>query len=233
MKGNLSEKISAESHGFSPGCRRPSESDVSANEIRRNATPYLVSRLDHIVSTESRNSNRNSDYALVVPAAMCTGMATTPISGERVLSLRFMATFDHFASSISRLVCLEVVEALRPARRQWAIVAVMGIESVIDVSRKAARTVKPRASSKKDPANEPIRSIVAVRSTVIWSIVEVPVRTHGSRSDVYVNGNLSLRHRCRAQKASYENCESNRADFEHDPPSFVESFPLGRSEGAA
>ena len=129
---------------------------------------------------------------------MSTSMATSPISGERVLSLPFMASVAYVASPISRLVCLEVVEALRPALRQRSSVTVMRIKPVIDMSVKAATAVKPGACSNKHPANKPIRPVVAVRSTAIWGIVEVAVRTHGSRSDVYANGNLSLRHRCRA-----------------------------------
>jgi hypothetical protein len=125
-------------------------------------------------------------------------MATSPISGERVLSLPFMASVTDVASPISRLVCLEVVEALRPALRQRSSVTVMRIKPVIDMSVKVAMAVKPRTCSKKHPANKPIRPVVAVRSTVIWGIVEISVRTHWSWSDVYANSNLSLRHRCRA-----------------------------------
>jgi len=154
---------------------------------------------------------------------MSSSMATSPISGERVLSLSFMAGVTYVASPISRLVCLEVVEALRPALRQWSNVTVMRIKPVVDMSVKAAMAVKPGACSNKHPAKKPIRPVVTVRGTVIWGIVEVAVRTHGSRSDVYANGNLSLCHRCRAKKASYENCKSKRTDFEHD-------FSLIRSE---
>jgi hypothetical protein len=124
-------------------------------------------------------------------------MATTPISGERVLSLAFMASFPYVASPISRLVSPEVVEALRPALRHRSSVTVMRIKTVIDMSVKAVTAVKPRACSNKQPASKPIRPVVAVRSTVIGLIVEVSVRTHGSHSDVYANGNLSWRHRCR------------------------------------
>jgi hypothetical protein len=125
-------------------------------------------------------------------------MATTAISGQRMFSLRFMAGVAYVASPISRLVSLEVVEALRPALRQRSGVTVMRIKPVIHMSIKAVRAVKPRACSKKHPANKPIRPVVTVRSTVIWGIVEVSVRAHGSRSDVYANRNLSLRHGCRA-----------------------------------
>jgi hypothetical protein len=125
-------------------------------------------------------------------------MATTPISGERVLTPRIMASFAHVASPISRLISLEVVEALRTALRQRPSVTVMRIKPVIDMSVKTVRAVKPRARSKKHPAHKPIRTVVAVRSTVIGGIVEVSVRTYRSWSDVYANCNLSLRHRCSA-----------------------------------
>jgi hypothetical protein len=118
-------------------------------------------------------------------------MSTTPISGKRVLTLRFMASVAYVASPIPRLISLEVVESLRSAIRQRSSVTVMRIKPVIDMSVKAVRAVKPRACSKKHPANKPIRPVVAVRSTVIRGIVEVSVRTPGSRSDVYANLNLS------------------------------------------
>jgi hypothetical protein len=109
-----------------------------------------------------------------------------------------MASVAHVASPISCLVSLEVVEALRPALRHGSSVTVMRIKPVIDMSVKTVRAVKPRTCSKKHAANKPIRPVVAVRSTVIWGIVEVSVRTHGSWSNVYANGNLSWHHRCGA-----------------------------------
>ena len=121
---------------------------------------------------------------------------TTPISGKGVFSLPFMASIAYVASSIPRLVSVEVVEAFRPALRYRSSVTVMRIIAVVDMAEKAARTMKPGASPKKHPANKPIGPIVTVRSTVIRSIVEIPVRTHGSRSDVYVDGDLGSRHRC-------------------------------------
>jgi hypothetical protein len=125
-------------------------------------------------------------------------MRSTPISGERVFSLPFMASVAYVASPIPRFVCLEVVEALRPALRQRSTVTVMRIKAVVDMAEKAVRAMKPGASSKKHPVNKPIGPIIAVSSTVIWGIVEVPVRAHGSRSDVYADGNLGWRYRCTA-----------------------------------
>jgi hypothetical protein len=123
-------------------------------------------------------------------------MPTTPISGEGVFTLRFMASFAYVASPIPRLVSLEVVEALGSALRQRSSVTVMRIKAIVDMAVKAVRAVKPGASSKKHPANKPIGPIVAVRSTVIGGIVEISVRTYGSHSDIYADGNLGLRHRC-------------------------------------
>jgi uncharacterized membrane protein len=109
-----------------------------------------------------------------------------------------MASVAYVASPISRFVGLEVVEALRPALRHWSSITVMRIKSVIDMSVKAVRAVKPRACSEKHPPNKPIWPVVAVRSTVIGGIVEVSVRANGRRSDVNANRNLRLRRRCRA-----------------------------------
>jgi hypothetical protein len=125
-------------------------------------------------------------------------MPTTPISGEGVFRLSVMACFAYVASPIARLVCLEMVEALRPTLRHWSSVTVMRIIAVVDMAIKAARAVKPGASSNKHPSSKPIRPIIAIGRTIIRGVVEVPVRTHGSHSDVYADGNLGWRHTCTA-----------------------------------
>jgi len=128
---------------------------------------------------------------------MSASMATAVISGERVLRPAFMVGLAHVAVPIARLISVEMVKALRPTLRQRSSVTVMRVKPVVDMSVKTVRAVKPRACSKKHAANKPVRSVVSVRSTVIWGIVEVSVRTHGGGSDVYANRNLSWRHRCR------------------------------------
>lgn len=125
-------------------------------------------------------------------------MRTAPISGERVFSFPFVAGVAYVASPIPSLVCLEVVEALRPAFWQWPSVTVMRIKAVVYVAVKAVPAVKPGASSNKYPAGKPIGPIVSVWSTVIRGIIEIPVRTHGSRSYVYADGHLSSPQRCTA-----------------------------------
>jgi hypothetical protein len=145
----------------------------------------------------------------------------TAKSGKRVFPPRFVASVAYIASPIPRLVTLEVVEALRPALRQRSGVTVMRIKAVVNMAVKAVTAMKPGTSSNKYAANKPVGPIVTVRSTVIRSIVEVPVRTHGCHSDVYADGNLSWRHRYTAQKPSHESCESKRTDFEHDSSFFL------------
>jgi hypothetical protein len=117
------------------------------------------------------------------------------IAWKRVLTRRVMARLAYVASPITRLISLEMVEALGPPSRQRSVVAVMRIEPVIDVPVKAVRAVKPGPCSNKHPADKPIGPVVAVRSTVIRSIVEVSVRTYGSWSDIHSNRNLSWRRR--------------------------------------
>lgn len=129
-------------------------------------------------------------------AAASAVSATTTISGEGVLSLRFMASIAYVASAIPCLVSLEVVEACGAAVWQWSCVTVMRIKAVVDMAIEATMAVEPWASPDKYPASEPIGPIVPVRSAVIRGIVEIPVRTTGSRSDVYANGHLCSRNRC-------------------------------------
>jgi hypothetical protein len=120
-------------------------------------------------------------------------MYTTTISGKGTFSLGIMAGIAYVASSIPRFIPLEVVKALRATLRQRASVTVMRVETVVDMAEKAARAVKPRSSSNKHSPNKPIRPIIAVWSAVVWGIVEVPVRAHWRRPDIYADANLGFR----------------------------------------
>src|SRR5580704_169620 len=146
----------------------------------KNAQPHLVSlgALSHL--------SFRPDRALAMP----TSMPAAPISGQGVFARSVMAGVAYVASPIPRLISMEVIEALRSALRQRSSVTVMRIIAVVDMAVEAVRAVKPRAGSKKQSAYKPIGSVVTVRSAVVRGIVEVPVRAHGSRSDVYADGNL-------------------------------------------
>jgi len=129
---------------------------------------------------------------------MPAAMRTAPISGEGVFARAVMARVAYVASPISRLISMEVIEALRSTLRQRSNVTVMRIKAVVNMAVKAVRPMKPGTSSKKHSAHKPIGTVIAVRSTVIWGVVEIAVRAYGRDSDIYADGNLSSRHRCTA-----------------------------------
>jgi hypothetical protein len=118
-----------------------------------------------------------------------------PVSGQSVFPRPVMARVAHHSSPIPRLIGVEVVEALRPAFRQGSNIAVVRIKAVVNVSDEAVWAMKPGSSSKKYSAHKPIRPVITVRSAIIRGIVEVPVRAHGSHSDVDADSNLGWRRR--------------------------------------
>ena len=58
----------------------------------------------------------------------------------------------YVALAIMRLVCLEVVELLCPARGQRSMVPVVRIVAIVDMAIKAVRTVEPGTGSNEHPA---------------------------------------------------------------------------------
>ncbi len=68
-------------------------------------------------------------------------------SGEGVFCGPIVARVAYVAFPVPRLVGVEVVELLRPALRHRSSVTVTRIITVVDVAVKAARAVKPWASS--------------------------------------------------------------------------------------
>jgi len=63
-------------------------------------------------------------------------------------------------------------------RRVRPMVALAIVEMVIDVSVEVIRPMKPRSCADEDPAREPLRAIVAVRSAVVRRNLVIPVRAH-------------------------------------------------------
>jgi hypothetical protein len=140
------------------------------------------------------------------------------ISGKGVFTARFMAGVAYMASSIPRLIPVEVVERLRTALRHRSTVTLARVVAVVDVAVKAVRAVKPGAGSKKHPAIKPIGPIVAIGSTVIWLIVEVPIGAHRRHSDA--DANLRWPKRRTAQQCNCQNRESKDFSVEHSFSSF-------------
>jgi hypothetical protein len=79
---------------------------------------------------------------------------------------------------------VEVIEGLVSTVRMWTSVAVMWIETVIDVAVKVARTVEPRAGSDEHAAVEPLGPIISIWGTVVRGEVIVAIRTLRLWSDI-------------------------------------------------
>jgi hypothetical protein len=71
----------------------------------------------------------------------------------------------------------------------WALVAVIGMETVVHMAAELVMTVKPRAGADEDAASKPLRTVVTGRGTSIRSNVIVTVRAYGLYS--HADGNLS------------------------------------------
>jgi hypothetical protein len=132
---------------------------------------------------------------------------TAPISREGMLFARIVTRGTYVTLSIPRLVAMEVVEGLLPAARQRPVITVMRVEPVIDMPEEPVRTVEPGSRSDKHSANKPVRPVIAVRSAIVWSIVEVPVGAYGGWPYVYANGNLRRARLRTHQQGSSENRE--------------------------
>src|SRR5580698_5504208 len=91
------------------------------------------------------------------------------------------------ALRVPRLVCMEVVERLLPTCRRRAAISTARIVAVVHVAVKIAMSVKPGACADKRPAIEPIRPVISVGSTAIWSVVIVAIRAYRLNSDIDTN----------------------------------------------
>jgi hypothetical protein len=135
------------------------------------------------------------------------------ISREGVLMAGIMTGVAYVALSISRLVSVEVIEPLLPTSRQRSMVTVTGIKAVVDVAVKTMRAMKPRTGSEKYTADKPIGAIVAVRSAVIRSVIEVPIGADRSHSNA--NGDLGWRLGCTGYEGNGQNCERENFNAGH------------------
>jgi hypothetical protein len=121
---------------------------------------------------------------LVVTASVA---ATAAVSGKGVFPAALVRSLAYVAAAIACLIGRKMVEALRAALRKRAVVAIMGIEPVVDVTVKAGMAVEPGTRAYEDAAYKPIRAVVAVGRAVIRRIVEISVGAHGSYADVDAN----------------------------------------------
>jgi hypothetical protein len=71
-----------------------------------------------------------------------------------------------------------VLRWMLAARRHGPVIAFAIVEMMIDVSVEMLRPVEPGSRADENTAREPLRAIVAVRSTVVRGGFVIPVRTN-------------------------------------------------------
>jgi hypothetical protein len=86
---------------------------------------------------------------------------------------------------------------------KWALIAVFRMEMIIYMTMKVAGTVKPRTRANEHASIEPLRTVVAGRSTVVRSDVIITIRT--VRGHSYIDANLSLCSRGGSRQADGRN----------------------------
>jgi len=123
-----------------------------------------------------------------------------------MLVARIVTGGAYVTPSIPRLVAMEMVEGCFPVTRQRPVITVMRVVAVINMAEEPTRTVEPGSSSQKHSADKPVRPVIAVRSAVVRSIVEVSVGAYGGCPYVDANGNLR-RSRLRTHQ---QGCGENR-----------------------
>jgi hypothetical protein len=104
-----------------------------------------------------------------VSAEACTS------AGKCVFSAGVMARVAYVPLSIACFIAMEVVERRLAACRQWPVVTVMRVKTIIHVTIETVVPVEPGTRSKENAADKPVGPIVAVGRAVIRRIVEVPV----------------------------------------------------------
>jgi hypothetical protein len=118
--------------------------------------------------------------------------AAAMVTRQSVFTAAIMAGIADVTSPIPCLISVEVVKWLRPALRYGSVITVMGIVAVIHMAVKAARAMEPWAGANEYAAREPIRSIVAVGSTIVGRVVEVPIRANRRPAHPDADSNLGL-----------------------------------------
>jgi hypothetical protein len=88
------------------------------------------------------------------------------------------------AAPITHLVSVEVIKGLVSTVRVWTSVAVMRIETVINVALEVVGAVEPRAGSDEHAAVEPLGPVVPVWGAVVWSDIVVAIRATRFCSDI-------------------------------------------------
>jgi hypothetical protein len=88
------------------------------------------------------------------------------------------------AAPITHLVSVEVIKGLVSTFRMRTSVAVMWIETVINVAVEVVGAVEPRADSDEHAAVKPLGPVVPVWRAAVWSVIVVAIRATRFCSDI-------------------------------------------------
>jgi hypothetical protein len=192
-----------------------------AKKIAGGAT--VIARSGHLYTRRARQARRGSPSRpnRIASLAVASAMAAASISRQSVFGMRIVTGGSDVAPSVARFVPIEVIERLCAALRQRSTIPVARIIPVVDVAVESMTAVKPWAGSHKYPAHEPIGPIVAVGSTTIGRVIEVPIRAHRCHADV--NRNLGMNLGRKTHQYRCHGCEGKS-------PELVHSFSNARIE---
>ena len=121
--------------------------------------------------------------AAVRAATAMEAAAITMSAGETMLSMEVMTGIADVALAVARFIAVEVIEGAVAASREWSVIAVVRIVAVIHVAVEAVGPMEPGSSADEDTAVEPVRPVIAIRSTVIRRVVEITVRAGRRNAD--------------------------------------------------
>ena len=99
-----------------------------------------------------------------------------------------------------------------------AMVAMLRIKAIVYMAVEGGGTVEPRASTDEDTAVEPFRTVVTVGSAVVGSVIVIPVRAAGFRTDVDAYGDLGTRDGRDAEKGDSNSRSKNVFQTTHKSP---------------
>jgi hypothetical protein len=88
------------------------------------------------------------------------------------------------ATPIAHFVSVEMIKGLVSTLRMWTLVAVMWIETVINVAVEIVGAVEPGASSDEHATVEPLGPVVPVWRAVVWFEIVVAIRASRFCSDI-------------------------------------------------
>jgi hypothetical protein len=77
-----------------------------------------------------------------------------------------------------------VIESFVSTLWKWTMVAVVGIEAIVNVAIELVRPVKPRTGSEEDAVVEPLGPVIAVWRAVVGRDVVVAIRTTRLWTDI-------------------------------------------------